>query len=102
MTEEYSEEQITELINRRRRQVLIHSCLYYRMGTSLWTDQQFDFAARQLVGLQNRFPDIAKKCVFAEAFADFDASTGFDLPLEDPWVTRTALRLLDYSKSIAE
>ena len=35
-------ETIRELIHRRRRQVLVHSILYYRLGKPLISDRQFD------------------------------------------------------------
>lgn len=35
-------QEMLELINQRRRQVLVHSCLYYRMGEQVVSDFQFD------------------------------------------------------------
>lgn len=73
---------IKELINRRRRQILVHSCIYYRYNTSIITDKQFDTWARELVALQQTYPTLAAECVHHDAFADFDGSTGFHLPTE--------------------
>lgn len=89
-----SRDEIKELINRRRRQILVHSFLYYRMNTSIWSDHKFDEACRELVDLQRRFPEIAAECVYHEYFRDFDGSTGFDLPLHLPEVVITGTRLL--------
>lgn len=36
------EERIRELIHRRRRQVLVHSILYYKLDQTLIADAQFD------------------------------------------------------------
>lgn len=83
-----------ELINRRRRQILVHSCIYYRLGAQLIDDYTFDRWAQELVDLQRKHPDIAANCVYAVAFSDFDGSTGFDLPYHLPEITATALRLL--------
>ena len=65
------------------------------MNTNLITDKQFDEWGRELVQLQRNNPDIAKRVCFAEAFKDWDASTGAFLPLQDPWVTRKAQQLLN-------
>lgn len=94
---QYTDEElpIAELIQRRRLQMLIHSKLYYDMDTSLITDSQFDEWGRELVQLQKDNPEIAKRICFAEAFRDWDASTGAFLPLQDPWVTRKAQQLLN-------
>lgn len=94
------DQKIYELINRRRRQMLVHSCLYYRMNENLITDQQFNHWGRELVKLQAQYPEIAAKVPYAEAFSDWDASTGFHLPLDDPWVTGTASYLLRISRDI--
>lgn len=83
-----------ELINRRRRQILVHSCLYYRLGTQLIDDYTFDRWAQELVELQRKRPDIAANCVYADAFVEFDGSTGFDLPYHLPEIEAVALRLL--------
>jgi hypothetical protein len=94
---QYTDEElpIAELIQRRRLQMLIHSKLYYDMDTNLITDRQFDEWGRELVQLQRDNPDIAKRICFAEAFKDWDASTGAFLPLQDPWVIRKAQQLLN-------
>lgn len=86
-----------ELINRRRRQILVHSCLYYRMNQPVITDEKFDRWAYELVELQNDHPEIAKECVFHESFKGFDGSTGFDLPLGNYKVRTWATRLLNNS-----
>lgn len=86
---------IESLINQRRRQVLIHSFLYYRLDNSYIEDHLFDKWAKELADLQDKYPEIAEKCFFAEGFRGFDGSSGFDLPLDDPWVERKALWLLN-------
>lgn len=88
---------ILELINRRRRQVLVASCLYYQFNTSLVPDHIYDQWARELADLQKRYPEIAREAVYADAFSDFDGEsvTGFDLPIY-PEIVNTAQRLLRY------
>ena len=88
-------ETIRELIHRRRRQVLVHSILYYRLGKPLISDRQFDRWVNELADLQQRYPDQAAAVAYHRgAFRDFAGSTGFDLPLDDPQATATARRLL--------
>ena len=47
-----------------------------------------------LVELQARYPEISKIVAYAEEFKDWDASTGFHLPLNDPWVCWKAQQVL--------
>lgn len=87
-------DQISELINRRRRQILVHSVIYYRMNDNLITDAQWAQWAVELGDLQSRYPDIAAKCPYAEEFKGFDHSTGYNLPLDDSWAVNKARQLL--------
>lgn len=83
-----------DLILRRRRQILVHSCIYYRFNTSLITDHKFDEWCYELVALQKKFPELAKELPYADVFRDFDGSTGYDLPYGEPEIVEIALRLL--------
>lgn len=74
---------------------MVHSIIYYRLNDSLISDEQWSEWALELEGLQDQFPDIAKDCVYAEAFSDFDHSTGCNLPLDDPWGIRKAIELVN-------
>lgn len=87
---------ITELINRLRRTILVHSVIYYELNDSIISDHRWSEWAMKLVELQNEYPDIAARCVYAEAFKDFDGSTGFNLPLDDPWANHKARQLLSW------
>ena len=88
-------EEIAELITRRRRQLLVHSIIYYHMNDNLITDDQWAKWAIELEKLQRDYPEIAKNCPRAKEFEDFDHSTGYNLPLNDPYAVATARRLLD-------
>jgi hypothetical protein len=70
------------------------------MDTNLITDKQFDEWGRELVKLQKDNPEIAKRICFADAFKDWDASTGAFLPLQDPWVIRKAQQLLNINRNM--
>ena len=89
-------DQIAERITRRRRQLLIHSVIYYNLNDNLITDAQWSLWAIELENLQADYPDIAAKCPYAEAFSGFEHSTGYNLPLDDPWANRKARQLLDW------
>jgi NAD-dependent DNA ligase len=90
-------EQIKELISRRRRQILIHSCIYYRLNSNIWTDTEYDEKAKELQQLQEKHPDIAAECPYHNEFKNFtETSSGFDLQIHDPDLVRKAQRLLKY------
>lgn len=87
-------DQIIAKINQRRRQILVHSVIYYMMDDSIIPDTTWAQWATELEELQKQYPDIAEQCVYADAFRGFDHSTGFNLPLHDEWATRKARQLL--------
>lgn len=84
---------VAELIQQRRLQLLVHSCIYYELNKNLIPDLTWDRWARELVKLQEQYPDIAKEVIYADAFLGFDGSTGFDLPIRDDWVIMKAKQL---------
>jgi hypothetical protein len=88
---------ITELIIRRRRQILVHSCLYYDLNENVISDHTWQRFADELVRLQAlhgyRFG------FYDKYFMDWDASTGFFLPGKlDRSILRVAQRLLSHCK----
>ena len=94
-----SNEEIKELILRRRRQILVNSCIYYRFGKAVITDRQFDKWAYELADLQRKYPDLAIACgELNEEFRDWDGTTGYNLPLWGSWVERKARQVLDYAE----
>ena len=95
---ELTEEAAAEFIRRRRLQIAVHSCIYYRLNENLISDHQWAKWAKELVAAQNRFPEAAEKQLWAEDFKDFDGSTGFNLPINEPGVVAAARRLLAYRK----
>lgn len=89
---------IAAKIQQRRYQVLVHSLVYYDLDLNLISDHQWQEWAQELVELQKANPEIADQVIFADAFRDFDASTGFDLPYRDAQIVKIAIRLLEYNK----
>ena len=82
--------EVAELIQQRRLQILVHSCIYYKLNRSIVSDKKWDEWAKELVQLQSKYPNIASQVIWYEDFKDWDASTGAFLPLDDPWVMKKA------------
>ena len=93
---------IAAKIQQRRYQILVHSLLYYELDFSLVSDHTWTRWGEELVELQKNNPDSSKKVIFYEAFKNFDASTGFDLPFKDEQIVNIAYRLLMSHESSAE
>ena len=89
-----TDEEIAELITRRRRQILVHSVIYYKMDDNIVSDAQWAEWGKELYRLQKEYPRIAAECPYADGFKGFDPSTGYSLPLSDPWAINKALYLL--------
>lgn len=89
---------IVSLIEKRRRQILIHSYIYYRLGESIISDYEWTMAAMQLAHLQRKFPKESKKAQYYEGFIGFDGSSGFDLHYDKPEIERDAHCLLRFHK----
>lgn len=85
---------VSEKIQQRRLQILVHSCLYYELNNSIISDATWNKWAKELIQLQKDNPDISKQVKYYNEFKDFDGSTGFNLPLKDDWVIGTAKYLL--------
>ena len=84
---------IAELIQRRRLQILVHSCIYYELNDNIVDDNTWNKWSEQLVELQSKYPDIAKQVIWYDAFKDWNGSTGAFLPLKDNWVLYKAHQL---------
>ncbi|QIN94442.1 DNA ligase [Arthrobacter phage Lego] len=90
---------VASLIERRRRQILVHSILYYRLDASLIPDATYDAWAQELIRLQREHPEISEGVAYhRDAFRTFTSSTGYDLPLDDARANRVARDLLTYSE----
>lgn len=94
--------QIAELIKRRRLQLLMHSCIYYEYNTNLVSDSQWTTWAIELEELQTKYSKIAEQVIWAEAFKDFDHSTGYNLPTRDPWVMGRVKWMMECAEKFKE
>lgn len=90
---------LLEQMNRRQRQILVHSFLYYQLNTNIITDYTFDCWSKELVSLMKDNPEITKQTVYYEGFKEFDGSSGYDLPYSLPEVQQVGYRLLNYKKN---
>ncbi len=57
----------------------VHSVLYYVFDSPVWDDVKYDACARELVQLQQEFPEESKQAPFHKEFEDF-IGTGYNLP----------------------
>lgn len=85
---------IASKIQQRRLQLLVHSFLYYDRNITIIQDFQWDKWAKELVMLQKDNPEIADKVIYAEAFKDFDGTSGFNLPYRDERIVKIAMWLM--------
>lgn len=90
-----TEEEIAtfNLINRRRRQLHVHSVLYYHMDTNLITDDTFDKWAVELAELQEANPQFKYAGYQYGMFENWTGDTGMHLPVTD-WAYAEAEQLL--------
>lgn len=70
---------IREKIQQRRIQIIFHSVAYYKYDIVFVEDKKFDVWSRELLALQQQYPQEASEVRYAKEFADWDASTGFHL-----------------------
>ena len=86
---------IRELIRRRRRQIAVHSIIYYRYGRNIVSDSTFDKWCNELIQLQKDYPKISKHIELHKDFENLKHASGFDLKcLNDPKLISVAERLL--------
>lgn len=91
MKEANLDELLKELIKRRRKQILVHSCLYYRMNHTEIDDHTYDQLGKDLQLLQKTFPELSKEVIYHEYFKDYTETTsGFDLPIYLPEIVAAA------------
>lgn len=72
---------IQEFIHRRRRQLIIHSIIYYRFDDNIVSDYKWQDWANELQQVQNRYPELCKIGFYDEKFVDWDGSTGYGLDI---------------------
>lgn len=85
---------VAEKIKQRRLQMIVHSAIYYILNDNIISDAQWSQWANELKVLQENYPETAAEVEYAEYFKDWDASTGFNLPINEDWTLNKARQLL--------
>lgn len=85
---------IRSLILKRRLQVLVHSAIYYKLDTSLISDQQWQEWSQELIELQEEYPYISSRVQYYKDFKDFDGTSGYELPITNPEIMEKAMQLI--------
>ena len=85
---------IREKIKQRRLQLLVHSCIYYKLDRTIISDETWNKWSEELKQLQLKYPDYSREVEWYDAFKDWDGSTGAFLPIDDEWVLNKAHKLL--------
>lgn len=65
---------VEECVKQRRRQILVHSYIYYELNQNIVSDAQWNKWASELVKLQEDNPQIVTD--YQEQFKGWDGSTG--------------------------
>lgn len=66
-----------ETLERKQRQLIVHSFIYYHKNESIWPDSKFDKTAKEVYSVLSS--ETAKQSKFYEVFKDFDGCTGYGL-----------------------
>jgi len=64
-------------LERRQRQLIVHSFLYYELNDNIWLDAQYDSLALEIEALKNT--KIWKKSKFYKVFKNWTSATGISL-----------------------
>ena len=83
-----TDEQIKELIYRRRQQVWVHSLIYYRMNSNLISDAKWSEWALEVENLQKEYQELAEQVPYHDIFRDFDHSICSYLPVSSCMVAK--------------
>ena len=88
-----------ELIGRRRRQLAVHSYIYYELNDNLISDHTWQQWANELMDLQAFNPDYTDD--YDQWFENWDGTTGFHL-CQILGLHTLAARLLAYRRTCAK
>jgi hypothetical protein len=64
-------------LERKQRQLIVHSFIYYELNDNIWTDSQYDVCALSIEEQKNT--KLWKQSKFYSIFKDWDSSTGMSL-----------------------
>lgn len=86
---------IKEKIQQRRRQMLVHSYLYYEKNTNIVSDSKWSEWAKELERLQIEYPKESQAVEYYDMFKDWDGSSGAFLQY-DEYIISVANHLIKY------
>lgn len=89
---------IKTLIERRRRQILVHSYIYYECNDNTIDDDTWSKWALELETLQHDYPEESASAKYYSDFVNFDHSTGAGLSYFKPEIMCAAEMLLRYKR----
>lgn len=89
---------VEEFIHRRRRQLIIHSIIYYRFDENIVSDDAWQIWADELAKVQNHYPSCCKIGFYDDDFKDWTGATGHDLDLYTLESTARALLTEHYKE----
>ena len=95
---------ILELINRRQRQILVHSYIYYKEDSNLIDDFTFDKWCKELFKLQTDNVREFEKSEYYNVFKKWSGFSGYDLFRDNEtfiemWARHKALQLILYKNA---
>lgn len=96
-------EDFLEFCNRRERQILVHSYIYYRLNRNIISDDTWSLWASELEWIFKFKEECALESEFYDIFKTFDHSTGSGLDYEGAgleWIHSKAMQLLDYEAKL--
>lgn len=86
-------QEIVDLIRRRRLQIMVHSSIYYVYDENIISDSTWMKWACELVELQNKYPEESKIVIHYDMFKEWDGESGYYFS-ENDWALKTAKTLL--------
>jgi len=96
---------VVETISQRRYQILLHSCIYCKLNSSVISDHEYDAFAKELAELQIKYPQDSKNARYYEEFKNWNTDypknfnpSGYDLDYNTPKIIAKAEWSLDYNE----
>lgn len=91
---------IKEKIKQRRRQMLVHSYIYYELNQNIVSDHKWAQWAKELAQLQKDYPKESAEVEEYEQFKDWDGSSGAFLKFGENIKTVAKILLESQSKPV--
>lgn len=96
------DKEVLSRICQLRRQILLHSYIYYGLNENIWEDHEWDKRARELYALQKKHGWNIN--FYDSIFKNWEGQSGYWLPTNkgcDENINRVALRIVGYDKMLA-